>query len=77
MGDASCAQHQGIVWTEGVTRVLEKVQWTFSAGNARSAGGALRLCGAPSVGERLDLGVGAKRPPHGGGPGAARLCRAK
>jgi hypothetical protein len=38
--------------------------------------GALRLYPALSVGHRLDLGVGAKRPPHGGGPGAARHCRA-
>lgn len=51
----------------GVSTVSETIRGIVSGANGRSPGGALRLHPAPSLGHRSDLGVGAKRSPHGGG----------
>jgi len=48
-------------------------QWTEQTSNKHHPNAQL-LCPKgcpPNQALRMDLGVGAKRPPHGGGPGAA------
>jgi hypothetical protein len=54
----------------GVRTVSELIQWINSGSNGRSP--ERELGGSLIIGQRSDLGVGAKRPPHGGGPGAAQ-----
>ena len=56
-------------WTEGERPVSETVEDSFRAERAQRRGCVMVVA---LVYERLDLGVGAKRPPYGGGPGAAQ-----
>lgn len=52
----------------------QKLLRTVSGSSARSAGGTIDANDPISYQPRPNRGVGAKRPPRGGGSGAAQLC---